>query len=67
MMRGFSHIDTWVFDLDNTLYPASCRLFDQIDVKITASGYQTVTLTRSATELARKPQLSIGLPPAPKQ
>ena len=31
---GFAHIDTWVFDLDNTLYPASCRLFDQIDVKM---------------------------------
>jgi putative hydrolase of the HAD superfamily len=25
------HLDTWVFDLDNTLYPASCRLFDQVD------------------------------------
>lgn len=24
-------IDVWLFDLDNTLYPASCRLFDQID------------------------------------
>jgi putative hydrolase of the HAD superfamily len=22
---------TWLFDLDNTLYPASCRLFDQVD------------------------------------
>ncbi len=33
-MRGFDHIDTWVFDLDNTLYPASCRLFDQIDVRM---------------------------------
>jgi putative hydrolase of the HAD superfamily len=33
-MRGFGHIDNWVFDLDNTLYPASCRLFDQIDVKM---------------------------------
>jgi putative hydrolase of the HAD superfamily len=33
-MRGFDHIDTWVFDLDNTLYPASCRLFDQIDIKM---------------------------------
>jgi putative hydrolase of the HAD superfamily len=35
-MRGFDHIETWVFDLDNTLYPASCRLFDQIDEKIGA-------------------------------
>lgn len=34
-MRGFDHIETWVFDLDNTLYPASCRLFDQIDKKMT--------------------------------
>ena len=28
---GLDHIDTWIFDLDNTLYPASCRLFDQVD------------------------------------
>jgi putative hydrolase of the HAD superfamily len=34
MSRGFAHVDTWVFDLDNTLYPASCRLFDQIDTRI---------------------------------
>lgn len=24
-------VDTWIFDLDNTLYPAGCRLFHQID------------------------------------
>ena len=29
--RGFAHIDTWIFDLDNTLYPASCNLFAQVD------------------------------------
>jgi putative hydrolase of the HAD superfamily len=34
-MRTFRHVDTWVFDLDNTLYPASCRLFDQIDWRMT--------------------------------
>ena len=28
---GFDHIDTWIFDLDNTLYPASCNLFAQVD------------------------------------
>ncbi len=33
-MRGFNHINTWVFDLDNTLYPASCRLFDQMHVRM---------------------------------
>jgi putative hydrolase of the HAD superfamily len=28
--RRFAEIETWIFDLDNTLYPASCNLFDQI-------------------------------------
>jgi putative hydrolase of the HAD superfamily len=28
--RPLAEIETWIFDLDNTLYPASCRLFDQI-------------------------------------
>jgi len=35
-MSSFDHIENWVFDLDNTLYPASCRLFDQIDQRMTA-------------------------------
>ncbi len=32
----FRDVHTWVFDLDNTLYPASARLFDQIEVKMTS-------------------------------
>ncbi|MEX0809145.1 MAG: pyrimidine 5'-nucleotidase [Dongiaceae bacterium] len=31
---AFAHIEDWIFDLDNTLYPASCRLFDQVDKRI---------------------------------
>jgi putative hydrolase of the HAD superfamily len=31
----FAQVTTWVFDLDNTLYPPSMRLFDQIEVKMT--------------------------------
>ena len=30
----FNHIDTWIFDLDNTLYPPEVRLFDQIEQKM---------------------------------
>jgi putative hydrolase of the HAD superfamily len=30
------HIDSWIFDLDNTLYPASANLFSQIDAKMGA-------------------------------
>ena len=33
---AFQHVTTWVFDLDNTLYPPRHRLFDQIEVKMTA-------------------------------
>ncbi|MFT6658578.1 pyrimidine 5'-nucleotidase [Maritalea sp.] len=33
---SLSDVRHWVFDLDNTLYPRTCRLFDQIDVLITA-------------------------------
>ncbi len=31
----FSHIDTWVFDLDNTLYPSDSDLWSKIDKRIT--------------------------------
>ena len=31
-----AHIDSWIFDLDNTLYPASANLFAQIDRKMGA-------------------------------
>ncbi len=31
-----AHIDCWLFDLDNTLYPASCDLFAQIDARMGA-------------------------------
>ncbi|MGV6802226.1 MAG: pyrimidine 5'-nucleotidase [bacterium] len=30
-MIDLTHIDCWIFDLDNTLYPAECNLFAQID------------------------------------
>ena len=30
----FGHVETWVFDLDNTLYPASSDLWPKIDARI---------------------------------
>jgi putative hydrolase of the HAD superfamily len=29
--RGFADTATWIFDLDNTLYPAQCNLFAEVD------------------------------------
>ena len=34
LRADLSHVDTWIFDLDNTLYPSTSRLFDQIDLRI---------------------------------
>jgi putative hydrolase of the HAD superfamily len=31
----FDPIETWIFDLDNTLYPASCGLFNQVSQRMT--------------------------------
>ncbi|MEM9055778.1 MAG: HAD family hydrolase, partial [Pseudomonadota bacterium] len=32
---ALKHRDIWVFDLDNTLYPAECDLFAEIDKRMT--------------------------------
>jgi putative hydrolase of the HAD superfamily len=32
--RTFERTEVWVFDLDNTLYPADCRLFAQVDQRM---------------------------------
>ena len=34
MPRDFSQVDTWVFDLDNTLYPHHLNLWEQVDERI---------------------------------
>ena len=52
-LPSFEHVDTWVFDLDNTLYPRQSNLFSQIDVKMTSYVAQLLGLPR---EEARKIQ-----------
>jgi len=34
MPTDLSHIESWIFDLDNTLYPADVEFFNQIVVKM---------------------------------
>jgi putative hydrolase of the HAD superfamily len=53
-MTAFDHIDTWVFDLDNTLYPASCRLFDQMDVKMGEFVSELLDMDYAAAKLHQK-------------
>ncbi len=35
MRPNLNHVETWIFDLDNTLYHPSARLFDQINLRMT--------------------------------
>lgn len=43
--RAFAHIDTWVFDLDNTLYPHHVNLWQQVDARITEFVCNWLNLT----------------------
>lgn len=47
-------VDCWVFDLDNTLYPASCRLFDQVDRRIGEYVQQLLNLDPVAARALQK-------------
>jgi len=50
----FSHVQYWVFDLDNTLYPPSARLFDQIEVKMTKYVMDALNVEKSEADHLRK-------------
>ncbi len=47
--RGFDAVETWVFDLDNTLYPAQHDLWGQIDARMRdyISGLLNITLEQA--------------------
>ena len=51
--QHFSHVTTWVFDLDNTLYPPHMRLFDQIEVRMTDWVMQALQVDRARADHLR--------------
>ena len=52
--RPLAEIETWIFDLDNTLYPASCRLFDQIHARMTEFIAQRLDLSPDEALVVQK-------------
>ena len=50
----FSHVTTWVFDLDNTLYPPEMGLFPQIERKMTAWVMRHLGLDQPAADALRR-------------
>lgn len=51
---AFSHVSAWVFDLDNTLYPPEARLFDQIEVRMTAWVMRSLGVGRPEADRLRQ-------------
>ena len=50
----FSHVETWVFDLDNTLYPPEVRLFDQIEKRMTSYVMRALGISEPAADKLRR-------------
>jgi len=51
---AFSHVETWVFDLDNTLYPPEARLFELIEVRMTRFVMESVGVDRAEADRLRR-------------
>lgn len=50
---AFSHVNTWVFDLDHTLYPPQARLFDLIEVRMSAWVMKALGVGRAEADRLR--------------
>lgn len=49
----FAHVRSWVFDLDNTLYPPGARLFDQIEARMVAYVMAALGVDRAEADRLR--------------
>ena len=54
MLARLAPIRTWIFDLDNTLYPASANLFARIDARMTAYVARVTGLDEAAAYRLQK-------------
>ena len=50
---SFKHVNSWVFDLDNTLYSPEVCLFDQIEKKMTDWISQKLSITKESADILR--------------
>ena len=54
MTNPFARVETWVFDLDDTLYPATLRLGQRINDRITAYVMRELALSRPEADRLRE-------------
>jgi putative hydrolase of the HAD superfamily len=58
MTPDLAHVDTWLFDLDNTLYPAECGFMGQIVERMTGFVEKVTGLPREAAFRLQKAYLA---------
>lgn len=54
MRADLHHVDSWIFDLDNTLYPARADLFARIDARMTAFVARSLDLPADEARTLQK-------------
>ena len=52
--RPAGAIETWIFDLDNTLYPASCRLYLEVEQRMTRYIMDELRLDQEGAHALRR-------------
>src|SRR3546814_18545486 len=62
MLHALAHVDCWIFDLDNSLYPASAVLFARSDIRM---GEYIQRLRACDPEEARRFRTGYFHPPGP--
>jgi putative hydrolase of the HAD superfamily len=53
-LSAFSHVEAWIFDLDNTLYPRSSNVFRQVDGRIHAYLRKLLNVDEAEAERIQK-------------
>ena len=53
-MHDFSHIDTWVFDLDNTLYDAESHIFVEMGARMNSFVAKRLNLPLDQANIVRR-------------
>ncbi|MEM6848102.1 MAG: pyrimidine 5'-nucleotidase [Pseudomonadota bacterium] len=53
-LSAFADVDTWIFDLDNTLYPAHTNLFAEVDQRMGDYVAELLDLERDAAHTLQK-------------
>ena len=60
--RNFERTQVWIFDLDNTLYPAECNLFAQVDQRWASSSPAFSACPSSTRGTCRRPTIASSAP-----